>query len=156
MILRIFPQLMTSLRRDHSIFWHEIFTNVCPNDCLLAGILFLTLLFIVINLWGFENSRNFAKKRLSHYISIYQSQKQSLYPRAPLKSLENPLMFGSRFCTKNLEIVTIGFLVKFQVEIIVILVFKFNHRKINFWSRDLFMGSRDGPWASKISHSDST
>ena len=43
----------------------------------------------------------------------YQSQKQSLYPRAPLKSLENPLMFGSSFCTKNLEIVNIGFLVKF-------------------------------------------
>ena len=46
-------------------------------------------------------------------VSKYQSQKQSLYPRAPLKSLENPLMFGSSFYTKNLEIVTIGFLVKF-------------------------------------------
>ena len=47
------------------------------------------------------------------YVCMYQSQKQSLYPRAPLKTLENPLMFGLSFCTKNFDIVTIGFLVKF-------------------------------------------
>ena len=44
-----------------------------PNDYLLAGILFLALLFAVIDLWSFEESRDFAKKRLSHYISIYIS-----------------------------------------------------------------------------------
>ena len=41
-----------------------------PNDYLLAGILFLALLFVVIDLWSFKDSRDFAKKRLSHYISI--------------------------------------------------------------------------------------
>ena len=41
-----------------------------PNDYLLAGILFLALLFLVIDLWRFENGRDFAKKRLSHY-SLY-------------------------------------------------------------------------------------
>ena len=40
------------------------------NDYLLVGTLFLALLFVVIDLWSFENSRDFAKKRLSHYISI--------------------------------------------------------------------------------------
>ena len=44
-----------------------------PNDYLLAGILFLALLFVLIDLWSFEESRDFAKKRLSHYISIYLS-----------------------------------------------------------------------------------
>ena len=43
------------------------------NNYLLADILFLALLFVVIDLWSFENSRDFAKKRLSHYISIYLS-----------------------------------------------------------------------------------
>ena len=38
------------------------------NDYLLAGILFLALLLVVIDLWSFEDSRDFAKKRLSHYI----------------------------------------------------------------------------------------
>ena len=38
-----------------------------PNDYLLAGILFLALLFLLIDLWRFENGRDFAKKRLSHY-----------------------------------------------------------------------------------------
>ena len=41
-----------------------------PNDYLLAGILFLALLFLVVDLWRFENGRDFAKKRLSHY-SLY-------------------------------------------------------------------------------------
>ena len=41
-----------------------------PNDYLLAGILFLALLFLLIDLWRFENGRDFAKKRLSHY-SLY-------------------------------------------------------------------------------------
>ena len=40
------------------------------NDYRLVGILFLALLFVVIDLWSFENSRDFAKKRLSHYISV--------------------------------------------------------------------------------------
>ena len=40
-----------------------------PNDYLLAGTLFLALLFLVIDLWRFENGRDFAKKRLSHYIN---------------------------------------------------------------------------------------
>ena len=41
-----------------------------PNDYLLAGILFLAILFLVVDLWRFENGRDFAKKRLSHY-SLY-------------------------------------------------------------------------------------
>ena len=44
------------------------------NDYLLAGILFLALLFAVIDLWSFEESRDFAKKRLSHYISISETK----------------------------------------------------------------------------------
>ena len=44
-----------------------------PNDYLLAGILFLALLFLLIDLWSFEESRDFAKKRLSPYRSIYIS-----------------------------------------------------------------------------------
>ena len=39
------------------------------NKYLSAGILFLAVLFVVIDLWSFEDSRDFAKKRLSHYIS---------------------------------------------------------------------------------------
>ena len=41
------------------------------NKYLSAGILFLAVLFVVIDLWSFEDCRDFAKKRLSHYISIY-------------------------------------------------------------------------------------
>ena len=61
-----------------------------PNDYLLAGTLFLALLFLVIDLWRFENGRDFAKKRLSHYISIHLSVTKAiagLQIRALLKLL---------------------------------------------------------------------
>ena len=59
-----------------------------PNNYLLAGILFLALLFLVIDLWRFENGRDFAKKRLSHYISISVTKAiAGLQIRALLKSL---------------------------------------------------------------------
>ena len=61
------------------------------NNYLLAGILFLALLFVVIDLWSFENSRDFAKKRLSHYISISDKSHSWLANSSPLEVTRVPL-----------------------------------------------------------------
>ena len=77
-----------------------------PNDYLLAGILFLALLFVLIDLWSFEESRDFAKKRLSHYISIYQRQKQSLSYASPLVVYWDPLhdhSWNDKVCHESLS-----------------------------------------------------
>ena len=73
----------------------------------------VTVTKLLIRLQSVRVVAIFVANTTTKLTTINQSQKQSLYPRAPLKSLENPLMFGSSFCTKNLEIVTIGLLVKF-------------------------------------------
>ena len=64
---------------------------------------------------AFSYTNGSIKLALQCSIIKYQSQKQSLYPRAPLKSLEIPLMIGSSFWTWRLtfENIKFGFLVKF-------------------------------------------
>ena len=58
---------------------------------LLAGILFLALLFVVIDLWSFEESRDFAKKRLSPYIYISDKSHSWLANSSPLEVTRVPL-----------------------------------------------------------------
>ena len=41
------------------------------NKYLSAGILFLAVLFVVIDLWSFEDSRDFAKKAKKASIPLY-------------------------------------------------------------------------------------
>ena len=53
------------------------------NKYLSAGILFLAVSFVVIDLWSFEDCRDFAKKRLSHYISIYHISYQQRWQARP-------------------------------------------------------------------------
>ena len=64
------------------------------NNYLLAGILFLALLFVVIDLWSFENSRDFAKKRLSHYISICISMTRQFLEKRGFQKTPLPISVG--------------------------------------------------------------
>ena len=62
-----------------------------PNDYLLAAILFLALLFVVTDLWSFENSRDFAKKRLSHYISVCLSMTRQFLEKRGFQKTPFPI-----------------------------------------------------------------
>ena len=76
-----------------------------PNDYLLAGILFLALLFVVIDLWSFKESRDFAKKA-SLPLYIYQRQKQSLSYASPLVVYWDPLhdhSWNDKVCHESLS-----------------------------------------------------
>ena len=95
-----------------------------PNDYLLAGILFLALLFVVIDLWSFKDSTDFAKKRLSHYISIYlyiylsvTKAIAGLQIRALLKLLG--CLYNNCFDCMNFETVIILFAMKFYSKMLV-------------------------------------